>query len=100
MAGMFTRHCALEGCNAVFQTDHPTKKHCCARHSTAHRMRTLRAKRRKGGGGGGGNGGGPTLFDEIVPNDPQAYVVPVIRHPAIPAKHPPEPVRQVRRRAA
>jgi len=100
---MFTRICALEGCNVEFQTDNSRKTYCSRKHTTLATVKRFRAKRRKGGGGGGGNGGGggPTLFDEIVPNDPQAFVpVPVIRHPAIPAKHPPEPVRQVRRRAA
>jgi hypothetical protein len=101
---MFTRHCALEGCEVVFQTDHPTKKHCCAKHSTLGRVRRWKAKHRKGGGDGGGNGGGsgPTLFDELVPVDPKAIVLtdPRYRTPPVPEKHPPERVRQARRRAA
>jgi hypothetical protein len=73
---MFTRFCALTDCGREFQTDHPTKKHCCTKHSTLSRVRRVRAKRRKGGGGGGNGGGGaPTLFDELVPVDPQALVL-------------------------
>jgi hypothetical protein len=74
---MFTRTCALDTCNVVFQTDNPQKTHCSRQHSNLDGVRRFRAKRRKGGGGGGGNGGGgPTLFDEIVPQDPQATYVP------------------------
>lgn len=78
---MFTRTCALAECGVEFQTDNPRKTHCTTRHSNVARARRLRSRRRKGGGGGdgGGNGGGggPTLFDELVPIDPQAiYVIP------------------------
>jgi len=101
---MFTRTCALDGCDATFQTDLSKKKFCSSAHSNLDRVRRYKAKHRKKGGGGGGNGGGagPTLFDEIVPNDPQAIYVPDTRYrtPPVPEKRPPERERQARRRAA
>lgn len=102
---MFTRHCELEGCGIEFQTDHPTKKHCCTRHSTLNRVRRCKAKKRKGGGpgGGGNNGGGaPTLFDELIPVDPQTiFVEPstCYQTPKLPERKPSEPVRDVERHA-
>jgi hypothetical protein len=75
---MVTRICALDGCNVEFQTDNPRKTHCSRKHTNLAQQKKWRARhKRKGGGGGGGNGGGaPTLFDEIVPQDPQATYVP------------------------
>ena len=78
---MFTRTCALDGCDVEFQTDNPRKKHCSPQHSTLSRVRRWKAKHRKPRGGGGGNGGGssPTLFDTIEAQSPVAFVsVPVI----------------------
>jgi len=101
---MFTRICALDECKVEFQTDNPRKMHCSRQHSNLAQVRRWRAKHRKkgGGGGGGDNGGGrgPTLFDEIVPQDPQATYVPDTCYPTLPApaKHPPERVRQTRTR--
>ena len=96
---MFTRTCALDTCHTEFQTDNPRKTHCTRQHSTLSRMRRLRAKRGKGGGGGGkGGGGGPTLFDELVPVDPQTiYVEPSTCYQTPPARKPAEPVRHARR---
>lgn len=97
---MFTRTCALTGCKTEFQTDNPRKMHCTRQHSTLARMRRLRAKRRKGGGGGGnGGGGGPTLFDELVPIDPQAIVLTGIRYrtPPVPSEVPSKPAQPERR---
>lgn len=99
---MFTRTCALDGCTNTFQTDLPNKKHCSEKHATLSRVRRKRAKDRNGGGGGNGGGAGPTLFDEIVPNDPQAIYVPDTGYPTlpVPAKHPPERIRKALRRGA
>jgi hypothetical protein len=87
---MFTRTCALDSCNNVFQTDISRKTHCSRQHANLARMRRLRAKRRKGGGGPGGSGGAPTLFDEIIPQDSQAIYAPdtCYRTPEVPAKRP------------
>ena len=75
---MYTRVCALAGCEIQFQSDNPRKKHCSAAHSALSRVRRYKAKRRKGGGGGGGNGGGgqPVLSDTITPVDSRAIYVP------------------------
>lgn len=77
---MYTRTCALDGCEVEFQTDNRAKKHCCPAHSSLNRVRRWKAKHKKGGGGGGGgNGGGggvPTLFDSITPQDSRAIYVP------------------------
>lgn len=93
---MFTRTCALDGCNVVFQTDNSRKTHCSRQHSNLAKVRKWRAKHRKGGGGPGGGGGGPTLFDEITPRDRDAFYVPTLPVIGPPAneKRPPEPVRQ------
>jgi hypothetical protein len=65
---MYTRICALKGCDVEFQTDNKIKKHCCSAHSTLNRVRRWKAKHRKGkgGGGGGGGGGAPRLFNEPI----------------------------------
>jgi hypothetical protein len=76
---MYTRTCALAGCNVEFQTDNSRKKHCSSKHSTLSRVRRWKAKNRKGGGGGGGGnggGGGPTLFETLTPVDSRAIYVP------------------------
>lgn len=74
---MYTRTCALEGCEVEFQTDNRRKKHCCPAHSNLHRVRRWKAKHRKGGGPGGGGGGRkPTLFDTIKTEDEGAFYVP------------------------
>lgn len=82
LSGMFTRTCALDGCDVEFQTDNKRKLCCNPAHSNLNRVRRFKAKRRKGGGGGNGGGGGaagPTLFDEITPQDDRAFtVLPVI----------------------
>lgn len=76
---IFTRVCALDGCQVEFQTDNSRKLHCSPRCSNLHRVRRFKAKNRRGGGGGGNGGGGgesPTLFDTITPQDSRAIYVP------------------------
>jgi hypothetical protein len=77
---MYTRTCALDGCEVEFQTDNKIKKHCCPAHSALSRVRRMRRRRRGGNGGGGDNGGGggiePTLFDTLNPVDSRAIYVP------------------------
>jgi len=89
---MFTRTCALDGCDVQFQTDNPRKKHCSPRHSTLSRVRRYKAKHRSKGGGNGGGGGGapePTLFDTITPIDRDRAFTPI---PVIGPKKTPESV--------
>lgn len=80
---MYKGVCALDGCENVFYSDNPRKKHCCQAHSTLSRVRRYKAKHRKnrgGDGGGGGNGGGggiATLFDTVKPVNPRDAFVPV-----------------------
>ena len=99
-----TRICKLPECGKSFDPIVPHQIFCSTRCATRLRVRLWKAKRRKDGGGGGGNGGGsgPTLFDELVPVDPKAIVLTdtCYRTPPVPEKHPPERVRQARRRAA
>ena len=76
---MFTRTCALDGCENTFQTDLSKKKFCSKAHANLSKVRAWQKRQKKGKGGGGGNGGGggaPTLFDEIVPVDSRSNYVP------------------------
>lgn len=99
---MFTRTCALKGCDVEFHTDNRRKKFHSLRCQNLAKVRRWRRNRPKGGGGGGnGGGGGPTLFDELVPIDPQAIVLTGIRYRTPPVERKPvEPVRLVRHRKA
>lgn len=94
LSGMFTRICALDGCDVEFQTDNKRKLCCNPAHSNLKRVRRFKAKRRKkGGGGGGGNGGGggePMLFDTITPVDSRSVYVPDTRY-RTPAESPKPP---------
>jgi hypothetical protein len=73
-----SRICKLPDCGKPFDPIVPHQVFHSEKCARLDRVRRWRKNHRKGGGGGGGNGGGggPTLFDEIVPNDPQAIYVP------------------------
>jgi hypothetical protein len=90
---MYTRICALDGCDVQFQTDNPRKTHCSLDHANLSRVRRFRAKRRKGGGNGGpssGGRGGGVRLDTIVTVDPQAIYVPDACYRTPPARKPPQ----------
>jgi hypothetical protein len=73
-----TRICKLSDCGKSFDPIVPHQVFHSEKCANLDRVRRWRKNhRKKGGGGGGGNGGGGlTLFDTIVPQDPQATYVP------------------------
>jgi hypothetical protein len=94
-----SRICKLPECGKPFDPTVPHQAFCSQSHANRLRVRLWKAKHRKkggGGGNGGGNGGGgaPTLFDELVPVDPQAVVLTdtCYRTPPVPRK-PAQPIR-------